>query len=114
MKNKIKILTIVIFQLTIFNITNAMEKNYTTTKLNTDEIKILENEEEINTINTLKNIDYDIGPIPKDKELEIEPNKSTPRILYDRKNKKYCYQLKNNTFIFLNGYEYKKTKLYLK
>ncbi len=110
MKNKIKILTILIFQLIISNITNAMEKNYTTTKLNTGEIKILENEEEINTINTLKNIDYDIGPIPKDKELEIEPSKSTPRILYDRKNKKYCYQLKNNTFIFLDEYEYKKNK----
>ncbi len=60
----------------------------------------------------LANNFYKIKKIPsqlKNKDDNSDDN-SIPRILYDKKNKKYCYQLDYNTFIFLTDNQYKNNK----
>lgn len=127
MKNKIKFL-VIITSLVFSAAIKAMENTPTTSKINLNnsinnqttknqniDNKILENNsikkpKKSHTIRKIKNSDYDIGPIPKDKKLGIENNDSIHRILYNRENNKYCYQLDYNTFILLDEKEYLNNK----
>ena len=127
MKNKIKFL-VIITSLVFSNAIKAMENTPTKSKINLNNSinnqttksqninnKILENNsikksKKSYTIRKIKNSDYNIGPIPKDKKLGIENSEFIPRILYDRKNNKYCYQLDYNTFILLDEKEYLNNK----
>ena len=58
----------------------------------------------------LSNNEYKIEKIPSRLKQDNDDDSSVPRILYDKKNKKYCYQLDYNTFIFLSDSEYKNNK----
>ncbi len=54
----------------------------------------------------LKNKDYEIVLIPNNMKIDNSDDSMVPRILYDNKSKKYCYQLDYNTYIFLDRSEY--------
>ncbi len=57
----------------------------------------------------LKNSEYEIVLIPDNIKINSSDGE-IPRVLYENKSKRYCYQLDYNTFIFLYGdyEEYKK------
>lgn len=58
----------------------------------------------------LKNEDYEIVLTPENMKIEDNDDSKVPRILYENKRKKYCYQLDYNTFILIDRKDYKEYK----
>lgn len=58
----------------------------------------------------LKNKDYEIVLTPENMKIEDNDDSKVPRILYENKRKKYCYQLDYNTFILIDRKDYKEYK----